>query len=121
VDTRRFAMNEEGSIEVVAIEAPAPTGALQAFDELLKTPERVSQRARQQGSNRPAWLLLSGSLVGFAVYGAVAGLFTGGSQVLVSALNAPLLALLSLPLGLPAPFNFLSAPGAPASPRPLSH
>jgi len=114
-------MNEEGSLEAVAIDIPAPAGALQAFDELLKTPERVSQRARQPGSNRPAWLLLGGSLVGFAIYGAVAGLFTGGSQILVSALKAPLIVLVSLALCLPSLYIFSALAGAPLSRRPFLH
>ncbi|HZF09138.1 MAG TPA: hypothetical protein VFE33_10140 [Thermoanaerobaculia bacterium] len=100
---------------------PEPGGALQAFDELLKAPHQVALRARQAGSNRPAFLLLAGSVVGFAVYGAVAGLFTGGSQVLVSAFKAPLIVLLSLALCLPSLYIFSALAGAPLSRRPFLH
>jgi hypothetical protein len=100
---------------------PEPAGAFQAFDELLKTPQQVALRARQAGSNRPALLLLAGSLVAFAVYGAVAGLFTGGTQILVSALKAPLIVLLSLALCLPSLYIFSALAGAPLSRRPFLH
>ncbi len=100
---------------------PEPAGAFQAFDELLKTPEQVALRARQEGSNRPAFLLLGGSLFGFVLYGAVAGLFAGGSQVLVSAFKAPLIVLLSLALCLPSLYIFSALAGAPLSRRPFLH
>ena len=100
---------------------PEPAGAFQAFDELLKTPHQVSLRARQAGSNRPAYLLLAGSLVGFALYGAVAGLFAGGTQILVSALKAPLIVLLSLALCLPSLYIFSALAGAPLARRPFLH
>ena len=114
-------MSEERSIEVLASEIPDPSGALQAFDELLKTPERVSQRAWRPGSNRPAWLLLAGSLAGFAIYGAVAGLFAGGGQILLSAWKAPLIVLVSLGLCLPSLYIFSALAGAPLARRPFLH
>src|SRR4051812_32685875 len=115
-------MSEEGNPQEIVLGdgapptvIPEPGGALQAFDELLKAPHQVALRARQAGSHRPALLPLAGSLAGFVLYGAVAGLFAGGTQILVSAFKAPLIILLSLALCLPSLYIFSALAGAPIS------
>jgi hypothetical protein len=94
-----------------------PTGLVSAFDELLKSPQRLPARAHAGGSLKPALLLAAGSLVALALYGAAAGLFQGGEQVAVAALKAPLILTLSLVLCLPSLYIFAALAGAPVSRR----
>lgn len=50
--------------------------------------------------------------MGFLLYGAVAGLFQGGSQILVSAFKAPLIVGMALALCLPSLYVFSALSGA---------
>jgi hypothetical protein len=82
------------------------------FDELLKRPERLAQRAREgKASFRTTVWLIAGGVLVFGLYGAVAGLFQGGSQVFVSALKSPLIVLLSLILCLPSLYILVALAG----------
>jgi hypothetical protein len=63
------------------------------------------------GSSAPGWLL-AGALVGFLLYGAVAGLFQGGSQILVAAFKAPIIVAMALALCLPSLYVFSALAGA---------
>ena len=57
--------------------------------------------------------------MGFLLYGAVAGLFQGGSQILVSAFKAPIIVGLALALCLPSLYVFSALSGARWSKRRL--
>ncbi|MFL6293210.1 MAG: hypothetical protein ACJ759_20135 [Thermoanaerobaculia bacterium] len=57
--------------------------------------------------------------MGFLLYGAVAGLFQGGSQILVSAFKAPIIVGLALALCLPSLYVFSALAGARWSKRQL--
>ena len=88
-------------------------GGLRSFDRLLTEPQSIAA-----GSSAPGWLL-GGALVGFLLYGAVAGLFQGGSQILVSAFKAPIIVGLALALCLPSLYVFSALAGARWSKRQL--
>jgi hypothetical protein len=97
---------------------PQPArGGLRAFDRLLTRPQSLLEEDGG-GSSAPLWLL-AGGLVGFVIYGAAAGCFQGGAQVLVSAFKAPLIAGLALALCLPSLYVFSALSGARWSRRRL--
>ena len=87
-------------------------GGLRSFDRLLTEPQSIAA-----GSS--GWLL-GGALVGFLLYGAVAGLFQGGNQILVSAFKAPIIVGLALALCLPSLYVFSALSGARWSKRRLA-
>jgi hypothetical protein len=89
--------------------SPENPGGLRAFDRLLTQPQSLF--GGEDVSNAP-WWLLAGGLVGFLVYGASAGSFQGGIQILVTALKAPLIVLLALALCLPSLYVFGALSGA---------
>jgi hypothetical protein len=89
-------------------------GGLRSFDRLLTEPQSIAE-----ASSAPGWLL-GGALVGFLLYGAVAGLFQGGSQILVSAFKAPIIVGLALALCLPSLYVFSALSGARWSKRQLA-
>ncbi|HYN21360.1 MAG TPA: hypothetical protein VE078_10405 [Thermoanaerobaculia bacterium] len=91
-----------------------PRGALGSFDRLLTNPQSLSD-----GRLSTSGWLLAGALVGFALYGAIAGLFQGGNQVLIAALKAPLIVGLALLLCLPSLYVFSALSGARWSKRRL--
>lgn len=91
-------------------ENPRPRGPLADFTELLVRPMSVVEQARR-GEGPRAWLLLAGAVVCWALYGAAAGFFQGGGQVLVSAFKAPLIVLVTLLLCLPSLYVFSSMAG----------
>lgn len=62
---------------------------------------------------------MAGALAGFLFYGAVAGLFQGGNQILVSAFKAPLIVGMALALCLPSLYVFSALSGARWSKRRL--
>lgn len=92
-------------------EIPRTRGPLAEFAELLVRPLSLVERARRGERSRP-WHLLAGAVVCWALYGAAAGFFQGGEQVLVSALKAPLIVIVSLLLCLPSLYVFSSMAGA---------
>jgi hypothetical protein len=93
-----------------------PRGALGPMNDLLTQPLAVLHRARQ-GMNFAPLRLLGGALVCAALYGAAAGFFQGGAQILLGALKAPLIVGLSLLLCLPSLYVFSALTGARWSPR----
>src|SRR5882672_1595404 len=78
-----------------------PRGALGPLNDLLAQPLAVVHRARQ-GMNFAPFRLLAAALVCCALYGAAAGFFQGGSQILLAALKVPLIVALSLLLCAPS-------------------
>jgi hypothetical protein len=93
-----------------------PRGALGPMNDLLTQPLAVLHRARQ-GMNFAPVRLLVGALACAALYGAAAGFFQGGSQILLGAFKAPLIVGLSLLLCLPSLYVFSALTGARWSPR----
>ncbi len=89
---------------------------LSALDELLRDPDRMIGR---QGTAFP-WRLLIGAALGITIYGAVAGTFQGGSQILVAALKAPLIVFASTLLCLPSYFVFVTLAGSRCPPLHLA-
>lgn len=87
---------------------------LRVFDRLLTQPQSLFG-----GEDRSSWWLLAGGLAGFLVYGASAGSFQGGLQILVAALKAPLIVLMALALCLPSLYVFGALSGARWSRRRL--
>lgn len=87
-----------------------PRGLLGSFDELLTEPLALLERARE--GKVPLALLLIGAAVGAALYGAAAGFFQGGRQILVAAFKAPLVLALTLVLCLPSLYVLSSLAGA---------
>jgi hypothetical protein len=97
---------------------PQPAGGgLLVFDRLLTQPQSLLGKDGG-GSSAPLWLL-AGGLLGFVIYGAAAGCFQGGIQVLVAAFKAPLIAGLALVLCLPSLYVFSALSGARWSRRRL--
>ena len=93
----------------------APHGLLGPFNELLTEPLALLERARA-GALRVA-PLFAGAVVGAGLYGAAAGFFQGGAQILVAGFKAPLIVGLTLLLCLPSLYVFSSLAGARWSPR----
>lgn len=87
-----------------------PRGLLGSLDEILTEPLAVLERARA-GTLSLAPLLL-GAVVGAGLYGAAAGFFQGGWQVLVASFKAPLIVALTLLLCLPSLYVLSSLAGA---------
>jgi hypothetical protein len=85
---------------------PEPTSLLGAFNEVLTQPLALARRAPRGGGARTHLNLVAGALTCFALYGAAAGVFQGGSQILVAALKAPLILAVSFLLCLPSLFVF---------------
>lgn len=98
-------------------DANAGGGILRSFDRLLTEPKSLLQ-GDEGRSSAPLWLL-AGSLFGFVVYGAGAGSFQGGNQILVTALKAPLIVTMALALCLPSLYVFGALSGARWSKRRL--
>lgn len=92
---------------------PAPSTVLGSFNELLVRPLAIVERAAGEGKpSTPPLRLGVGSLVLLALYGAAAGFFQGGSQILVAALKVPLILIVSLLLCVPSLYVFSSLAGA---------
>ncbi|HLA79204.1 MAG TPA: hypothetical protein VJU18_16630 [Vicinamibacteria bacterium] len=72
------------------------------FNELLGEPTASLRHACQDGPS--ARRLFAGALAGAVLYGAVAGCFQGGTQMLVTAIKAPLILFGALALCLPSFF-----------------
>ncbi len=93
-----------------------PRGPLGALDELLHRPREIFGRARQAGPS--SLFYLGAAAIGcFVLYGVASGFFQGGSQVLVTALKAPLILLASLVLCAPSFYVLSSLQGAEVTPR----
>jgi hypothetical protein len=95
----------------------APGSILGVLSELLRSPDRSTERIGAGAPARPFVRLTVGALLMVVAYGAVAGFFQGGQQVMVAALKAPLIVFGTLLLCLPSLFVFTSLAGAGRSPR----
>jgi len=84
-----------------------PRGLLGSFDQLLTEPLALLERARP-----PLLPLLAGAVVGAGLYGAAAGFFQGGWQILLAGLKAPLILAMTLLLCLPSLYVLSSLAGA---------
>ncbi len=100
----------ETSVEQSPTAAQPPVSLPAAFHDLLTHPLAILERASGTGVG-PALALLAGSAVLWVLYGAAAGFFQGGTQILVAALKAPLIILLALLLCLPSLFVFSAMAG----------
>jgi hypothetical protein len=87
-----------------------PRGLLGSLDEILTEPLAVLDRAR--AGTLALAPLLSGAVLGAGLYGAAAGFFQGGWQILVAAFKAPLIVALTLLLCLPSLYVLSSLAGA---------
>src|SRR6185295_11132286 len=76
--------------------AVEPDGTRALFHQLLSQPLAPVERAQRGKGGGTDLKLLLGGLAGFALYGAAAGLFQGGGQILLAAAKAPLIAFVSL-------------------------
>ncbi len=94
----------------------APRGPLAALDELLRSPQALFDRARRGGRSSLPYLAV-GAMICFALYGAASGFFQGGDQILVTALKAPLIILLSLMMCAPSFYVLSSLAGVEVSAR----
>lgn len=99
-------------------EASTPGGLLASFDELLTARTAIVLRADTEAPLGSRNLLL-GALVCCLLYGAMAGAFEGGGQILLAALKAPLIVAFSLLLCLPSLYVFGATSGVRWSPRRL--
>lgn len=94
-----------------ALDTPRPRGLLGSFNELLTRPLALLERARDGGEVAPG-RLFAGATVCYVLYGAAAGFFQGGDQILVSAFKAPLIIFFSLLLCLPSLYVCSAVAGA---------
>jgi hypothetical protein len=92
-------------------ELPQPRSLTGVFNELLIRPMAFLDRARNGGQGSP-FLMIAASTLCYALYGAAAGFFQGGDQILVAALKAPLIILFTLLLCLPSLYVFSAVAGA---------
>jgi hypothetical protein len=91
-------------------EPAEPRGPLGSFDEILTAPLSFLERAR--AGKAPLALLAGGAILGTGLYGAAAGFFQGGWQILMAAFKAPLIVAMSLLLCLPSLYVLSSLAGA---------
>jgi hypothetical protein len=90
---------------------PQPRSLAGVFNELLIRPLAFLDRARDGGQASP-FRMVAVSALCYALYGAAAGFFQGGGQILVAALKAPLIILFTLSLCLPSLYVFSAVAGA---------
>jgi hypothetical protein len=93
------------------LEVAPPRSLAGVFNELLTRPQAYLERTRNGGEASPLRLLAAPVLC-YALYGAAAGAFQGGSQILIAALKAPLIILFTLLLCLPSLYVFSAVAGA---------
>lgn len=94
---------------------PNSSPALAVLDALLRRPEALFETPSEPGGKHQ-WLRLSASaLLCIVLYGAVAGSFQGGAQIVVAALKAPLIILGSLLLCLPSLYVMATLAGVEVS------
>lgn len=92
-------------------DVPQPHSLAGVFNELLIRPLAFLDRARNGGQASP-FRMIAVSAFCYALYGAAAGFFQGGDQILVAALKAPLIILFTLLLCLPSLYVFSAVAGA---------
>lgn len=96
--------------------AALPTTAIGSFDELLRNPDALVNREDGREVRLQSVRLLVGGVVALMAYGAAAGFFAGGTQVLIACFKTPLIVLASLLLCLPSLYVFSTLSGAEISP-----
>ncbi len=92
-------------------DVPQPRSLAGVFNELLIRPLAFLDRARDGGQASP-FRMIAASTLCYALYGAAAGFFQGGDQILVTALKAPMIILFTLLLCLPSLYVFSAVAGA---------
>src|SRR5262245_43911947 len=96
-----------------SIEVTTPSSVIGTLDELLRRPLAESERVE---SGRPigswTWRVLAGAIVCSLCYGAAAGFFQGGGQIVVAAGKAPLIVLATAALCVPSLYVFGLLAGA---------
>ena len=92
-------------------DVPQPRSLAGVFNELLIRPLAFLDRARNGGQASP-FRMIAVSALCYALYGAAAGFFQGGDQILVAALKAPMIILFTLLLCLPSLYVFSAVSGA---------
>jgi hypothetical protein len=88
-----------------------------AFDTLMKVPLELLGRASRGESITPAVRLMAGSVACWGVYGAAAGFFQPGTQIVLAGLKAPVIVAGSIALCAPSLYVFASLAGADLSGR----
>jgi hypothetical protein len=106
------AMNEPINGDLPAV----PSGVFGALDELLRRPSVTIARSEGAGA-QPILRLVVAAVACFVAYGAAAGCFQGGGQILLAAIKAPVIVLGSLLLCLPSLYVLSSLAGIEVSPR----
>ena len=101
----------ESAAESTAV--PAPDTLLGTLDELLRRPDRIAERL--DGRAIPRFIV--GGIVCCVLYGAAAGMFQGGEQIVMAALKAPLVMFVSLLLCAPSFYVFSALTGTEVTPR----
>ena len=94
-----------------ASDTPQPRSFPGVLNELLTRPLAFLDRTRNGGEASPGRLLAASALC-YALYGAAAGAFQGGDQILIAALKAPLIIFFTLLLCLPSLYVFSAVAGA---------
>ena len=108
-------LDDDGGAETADPPA-APRDPLAALDELLRHPQAIFARCRGGGPSSLPYLAL-GALACFALYGAAAGGFQGGGQILVAAFKVPLIIVVSLAMCAPSLYVLSSLSGVDVSTR----
>jgi len=94
---------------------PMPATILGSFEELLRCPENLVNRARAAERRREAGRLAAGAALALVAYGLAAGFFQGGSQILVAGIKTPIIVLGSVLLCAPSLYVFAALAGADLS------
>lgn len=90
------------------------TNAVSVVDAILRQPRRVMFQLRQPGAARLIACLLLVSLVSAAIYGVVAGAFTGGQQLWIAPVKIVLGMTISTLICLPSLYIFTCLSGSQA-------
>lgn len=90
------------------------TNAVTAIDAMLRQPRRLMFQLRQPGAGRLILCLLVIALLSAAVYGAVVGSFTGGSQLWIAPVKIVLGLTVSALICLPSLYIFTCLSGSQA-------
>jgi len=90
------------------------TNAIAAIDAILRQPRRVMFQLRQPDAHRLVTSMVLASLVCAAIYGAIAGTSTGGSQLGVASVKVTLGLLISGVICLPSLYIFTCLSGSQA-------
>ena len=90
------------------------TNAVAAIDAILRQPRRVMFQLRQPGAGRVIASQLAVSIISAAIYGVVAGAFTGGTQLWIAPVKIVLGLAISALICLPSLYIFTCLSGSQA-------